>query len=68
VSDWVRHAIWWQVYPLGFTGAEPLALSDGTEPVLRIYAEARSRTQVEELLTQGVKMSDAARGNGTSSI
>ena len=20
---WVQHAIWWQVYPLGFTGAEP---------------------------------------------
>lgn len=23
--DWVRHAIWWHVYPLGFTGAEPAA-------------------------------------------
>ncbi|TCO41575.1 glycosidase [Kribbella antiqua] len=22
---WVDHAIWWQVYPLGFTGAEPVA-------------------------------------------
>lgn len=21
--DWVRHAIWWQVYPLGFAGAFP---------------------------------------------
>jgi cyclomaltodextrinase / maltogenic alpha-amylase / neopullulanase len=21
--DWVRHAIWWHVYPLGFTGAFP---------------------------------------------
>ena len=21
--DWVRHAIWWQVYPLGFVGAHP---------------------------------------------
>ena len=21
---WVQHAIWWHVYPLGFTGAEPL--------------------------------------------
>lgn len=21
--DWVRHAIWWQVYPLGFVGAYP---------------------------------------------
>ena len=23
VPDWVRHAIWWQVYPLGFVGAYP---------------------------------------------
>ncbi|WP_026552759.1 alpha-amylase family glycosyl hydrolase [Arthrobacter sp. H20] len=23
--DWVKHAIWWQVYPLGFTGAEKAA-------------------------------------------
>lgn len=22
--DWVRHAIWWQVYPLGFVGAFPV--------------------------------------------
>ena len=22
-ADWVRHSIWWQVYPLGFTGAWP---------------------------------------------
>jgi cyclomaltodextrinase len=29
--SWVRHAIWWQVYPLGFTGAWP-ARDDGAEP------------------------------------
>ena len=23
MPDWVRHAIWWQVYPLGFVGAFP---------------------------------------------
>ena len=23
--DWVQHAIWWQVYPLGFVGAEKTA-------------------------------------------
>ena len=23
MPDWVRHAIWWQVYPLGFVGAVP---------------------------------------------
>ena len=22
VPDWVKYAIWWQVYPLGFTSAE----------------------------------------------
>jgi cyclomaltodextrinase / maltogenic alpha-amylase / neopullulanase len=27
VPDWVKHAIWWQVYPLGFTSAE-----DASEP------------------------------------
>lgn len=26
--SWVRHAIWWQVYPLGFVGAYPVAQSD----------------------------------------
>jgi cyclomaltodextrinase len=36
VSDWVRHAIWWQVYPLGFTGAERAALPEGAEPVPRL--------------------------------
>jgi glycosidase len=25
MPDWVRHAIWWQVYPLGFVGAFPAA-------------------------------------------
>jgi glycosidase len=25
---WVEHAIWWQVYPLGFTGAEKSATED----------------------------------------
>ena len=29
---WADHAIFWQVYPLGFTGAEPSALAAG-EPV-----------------------------------
>jgi cyclomaltodextrinase / maltogenic alpha-amylase / neopullulanase len=22
VASWAEHAIWWHVYPLGFTGAE----------------------------------------------
>ncbi|QZN85113.1 alpha-amylase family protein [Cellulomonas sp. C5510] len=28
---WVEHALWWHVYPLGFTGAEPAA--DAATPV-----------------------------------
>jgi cyclomaltodextrinase len=28
MRDWVTHAIWWQVYPLGFVGAEPKANPD----------------------------------------
>ncbi|MCX6482667.1 MAG: alpha-amylase family glycosyl hydrolase [Mycobacterium sp.] len=27
--DWVRHAIWWHVYPLGFVGAYPCAAPPG---------------------------------------
>jgi cyclomaltodextrinase / maltogenic alpha-amylase / neopullulanase len=27
VAAWVRHAIWWQVYPLGFLGAESTSAS-----------------------------------------
>lgn len=25
MPDWVHHAIWWHVYPLGFVGAFPAA-------------------------------------------
>jgi glycosidase len=32
VAPWADHAIWWHVYPLGFTGAERAALPPG-EPV-----------------------------------
>src|ERR1700685_3931372 len=32
VTTWADHAILWQVYPLGFTGAEPAALPDA-EPI-----------------------------------
>jgi cyclomaltodextrinase len=27
--EWVQHAIWWQVYPLGFVGAEPGMAPEG---------------------------------------
>ncbi len=29
VVPWAEHAIWWHVYPLGFTGAERAALPPG---------------------------------------
>jgi cyclomaltodextrinase len=32
MASWADHAIWWHVYPLGFTGAESEALAAG-EPV-----------------------------------
>ncbi len=31
MGDWIRHAIWWQVYPLGFVGAFPSARPPGPE-------------------------------------
>jgi cyclomaltodextrinase / maltogenic alpha-amylase / neopullulanase len=36
VDDWIRYAVWWQVYPLGFTGAERTALPEGAPAVPRL--------------------------------
>jgi glycosidase len=36
VPDWVRDVVWWQVYPLGATAAEPEALPPDVEPVPRL--------------------------------
>ena len=35
MPDWVKHAIWWQVYPLGFASAEAASepAGDGAPPV-----------------------------------
>ena len=35
MPDWVKHAIWWQVYPLGFASAETAnePAGDGAQPV-----------------------------------
>jgi cyclomaltodextrinase len=38
MSEWSRHVIWWQVYPLGFTGAERTAAEAGPGPVPRLRA------------------------------
>ena len=31
MTDWIRHAIWWQVYPLGFVGAFPATEPPGVQ-------------------------------------
>jgi cyclomaltodextrinase len=36
LPDWARSTIWWQVYPLGFTGAEKTALPTGSPPQHRL--------------------------------
>lgn len=36
MPGWVEHAMWWHVYPLGFVGAEPVALPDGAPVVHRL--------------------------------
>jgi len=36
VTSWTEHAIWWHVYPLGFTGAERVALRPGAAPRHRL--------------------------------
>jgi cyclomaltodextrinase len=36
MAGWAEHAIWWQVYPLGFLGAEPRALPADAAPVARL--------------------------------
>ena len=33
---WSEHAVWWHVYPLGFTGAERAALPPSAPPVPRL--------------------------------
>jgi alpha-D-glucose phosphate-specific phosphoglucomutase len=43
-------------------GSWLLIRPSGTEPVLRVYSEARSREQVAELLKYGVSLADGLRG------
>ena len=34
MPDWVADTVWWQVYPLGFTGAPARSAGPGAEPVV----------------------------------
>jgi cyclomaltodextrinase / maltogenic alpha-amylase / neopullulanase len=36
VPAWIEHAVWWQVYPLGFVGAEPEARPREAGPLHRL--------------------------------
>jgi cyclomaltodextrinase len=36
MGNWIRHAVWWQVYPLGATGAELEALPPDAGPLPRL--------------------------------
>jgi cyclomaltodextrinase len=39
MAEWVRHALWWQVYPLGFVGAYPARDTPaGPHPLRRLEA------------------------------
>lgn len=53
--EWVEHALWWHVYPLGFTGAERTA--DATTPVTRRLAHvARWLDHVVDLGLNGLAL------------
>jgi alpha-D-glucose phosphate-specific phosphoglucomutase len=49
-------------YLFAESGGWLLIRPSGTEPVLRVYAEARSHEKVAELLKQGALLADARRG------
>lgn len=56
MPDWVEHAMWWHVYPLGFTGAEKQALPDDAAPVHRFEHLTRWLDYVVELGLNGVAL------------
>ncbi len=47
VASWVSHAIWWQVYPLGFVGAFPASASGASEGAKPGPGEHRLRRLVD---------------------
>ena len=50
MPDWVRHAIWWQVYPLGFVGAFPA----GRPPVPEEHRLSRLTGWLDHAIDLGV--------------
>jgi cyclomaltodextrinase / maltogenic alpha-amylase / neopullulanase len=51
---WVEHAVWWQVYPLGFLGAERAALPPGDQAVHRLPAVTAWLDYLVELGASGL--------------
>ncbi len=56
MPGWVRHAMWWHVYPLGFVGAEPAALPPGSPPVHRLPHLVAWLDHVVELGLSGIAL------------
>ncbi|GAA3635797.1 alpha-amylase family protein [Microlunatus ginsengisoli] len=52
--DWIAHAVFWQVYPLGFVGAEPARLPAGADPRHRLDAITERLSYTIELGANGV--------------
>jgi cyclomaltodextrinase / maltogenic alpha-amylase / neopullulanase len=50
--DWVRHAIWWQVYPLGFLGAD----TDSRQDPASAPASAHSLARLTDWLDYTVQL------------
>ena len=53
---WPDHAIWWHVYPLGFTGAEKAALPPSAPPVTRLSKLANWLDYLVELGCNGLAL------------
>jgi cyclomaltodextrinase len=66
--DWVEHAIWWQVHPLSFVGAEPD--SEGVEPAHRLGKVVDWFDYAVELGVSGIALGPvfASRTHGYDTI
>ncbi|MEV0632394.1 alpha-amylase family protein [Nonomuraea wenchangensis] len=56
MTSWKEHAIWWHVYPLGFTAAEPAALPAGAPARHRLRALEGWLDYVVELGCSGLQL------------
>ncbi len=56
MPDWVQHAVWWHVYPLGFVGAEPSAGAEAGQPRHRLKQLAGWLDYAVELGASGLAL------------